>query len=505
MKKANILSNMETASSGIKTQQSGKIVKRRQPSGGKPGKKCTISDRFNYRDPDLPIDCEDLTDSSATSGLGRKGATKNISRSKSEAKTQNSQPTVYDPKRKEVPAPGLIPYSKTKEKAIQSKEITSGSKWKAKGAQKTFQNTEPEASVNGEKISTAASRKKRTSASNAAQSIKTTESGSVAADNKTKKTSSRAEKTTSVSGLADSEKSTVQKKRGRKPGGTRNNSLTAETLPGAVNKKESVSGKNTVAKAEKTPGKSEKDKKPENINLFNIISTSGSADEGRKEGADRDPSEPPLPDKAVVTESNGAVIKTIVIAGQIEGHTLLPQGQKATRYEELIPQLVEIEESEKIGGLLIILNTVGGDVEAGLALSELIAGMKKPTVSLVLGGGHSIGIPLAVSAKHSFIVPSATMTLHPVRITGMVLSAPQTYVYMNSMQKRIINFTCSHCSMTPRRFSTLMLGREELSTDLGTVLDGKRAVKEGLIDSLGSLSDAIDCLMAMLKKTPENN
>ncbi len=196
-------------------------------------------------------------------------------------------------------------------------------------------------------------------------------------------------------------------------------------------------------------------------------------------------------DRAVAVGDGDKVIKTIVIAGQIEGHTQLPQEQKATRYEELIPQLVEIEESDKISGLLLILNTVGGDVEAGLALSEMIAGMKKPTASLVLGGGHSIGVPLAVAAKRSFIVPSATMTLHPVRVTGMVLSAPQTYVYLNNMQQRIVDFVCSHCKMSSKRFNELMLAREEMSTDLGSVLDGKKAVDEGLIDELGTLEKAL--------------
>ena len=199
-------------------------------------------------------------------------------------------------------------------------------------------------------------------------------------------------------------------------------------------------------------------------------------------------------DGAVTVKSGKKLIKTIVIAGQIEGHTQLPQEQKTTKYEELIPQLIEIEENDEIGGLLLILNTVGGDVEAGLALSELIAGMKKPTASLVLGGGHSIGVPLAVSAKRSFIVPSATMTLHPVRVTGMVLSAPQTYVYLNNMQERIVNFVCSHSNIKNERFRSLMLAREEMSTDLGSVLDGNKAVEEGLIDTLGTLSDAIDYL-----------
>ena len=205
-------------------------------------------------------------------------------------------------------------------------------------------------------------------------------------------------------------------------------------------------------------------------------------------------SKTPPHDKTVTIKSGQKLIKTIIIAGQIEGHTQLPQGQKATRYEELIPQLVEIEEDDQIGGLLLILNTVGGDVEAGLALSELIAGMKKSTASLVLGGGHSIGVPLAVSTDRSFIVPSATMTLHPVRITGMILGAPQTYVYLSRMQERIIDFTCSHCSMSPKRFNELMLSRDEMSTDLGSVLDGNQAVAEGLINSLGTLSDALSFL-----------
>ncbi len=228
-------------------------------------------------------------------------------------------------------------------------------------------------------------------------------------------------------------------------------------------------------------------------NLKNSTATDnkgGNKDEKNSESTEKNKKK----DRAVTVKSNKKLIKTIVIAGQIEGHTQLPQEQKATKYEELIPQLIEIEETDEIGGLLLILNTVGGDVEAGLALSELIAGMKKPTASLVLGGGHSIGVPLAVSTKRSFIVPSATMTLHPVRVTGMVLSAPQTYVYLNNMQERIINFVCSHSSIKRERFSALMLAREEMSTDLGSVLDGKKAVDEGLIDTLGTLSDAMEYL-----------
>ena len=199
-------------------------------------------------------------------------------------------------------------------------------------------------------------------------------------------------------------------------------------------------------------------------------------------------------DGAILTESGGKCIKTITICGQIEGHSLLPSDQKSTKYERLIPQIIEIEESDDIGGLLIVLNTVGGDVEAGLAIAELISGMKKPTASLVLGGGHSIGIPLAVSADRSFIVPSATMTLHPVRVSGVVLSAPQTYVYFSRMQDRIMDFVCSHSRLSPDRFTELMLSTGEMTTDLGSILDGHRAVSEGLIDSLGTISDALGYL-----------
>ena len=197
---------------------------------------------------------------------------------------------------------------------------------------------------------------------------------------------------------------------------------------------------------------------------------------------------------AILTGSEGKCIQTITICGQIEGHSLLPSDQKSTKYERLIPQIVEIEESDEIGGLLIVLNTVGGDVEAGLAIAELISGMKKPTASLVLGGGHSIGIPLAVSADRSFIVPSATMTLHPVRVSGVVLSAPQTYVYFSRMQDRIMDFVCSHSRLSSARFTELMLSTGEMTTDLGSILDGRRAVSEGLIDSLGTISDALGYL-----------
>ncbi len=207
-----------------------------------------------------------------------------------------------------------------------------------------------------------------------------------------------------------------------------------------------------------------------------------------------------LHDGAITTKSHGVSVRTITIAGQIEGHVTLPQGTKSTRYEQLIPQLVEIEEDPEIQGLLLILNTVGGDVEAGLALSELISGISKPTASLVIGGGHSIGVPLAVCTDSSFIVPSATMTLHPVRVSGMVLGAPQTSVMFRKMQDRIVDFVCSHSHITPERFRELILSSDEMTTDLGSVLDGNQAVSEGLIDRIGTLRDALD-FVKRTKKT----
>ena len=194
-------------------------------------------------------------------------------------------------------------------------------------------------------------------------------------------------------------------------------------------------------------------------------------------------------------------IHCLTIIGQIEGHYALSSENKTTKYEHVIPQLVAIEESREIEGLLILLNTVGGDIEAGLALAELIAGMKKPTVSLVLGGGHSIGVPLAVAAKKSFIAPSATMTIHPVRINGLVLGVPQAFTYFQRMQERITRFVTDNSGMSFDRFTELCMNTDELATDVGSVLDGEDAVKEGLIDSLGSLSDAIAALYAMIDES----
>ncbi len=187
-------------------------------------------------------------------------------------------------------------------------------------------------------------------------------------------------------------------------------------------------------------------------------------------------------------------IYCLTIIGEIEGHTALPEQNKTTKYEHVIPQLVAIEQDSEIEGLLIILNTVGGDVEAGLAIAELISGMKKPTVSLVLGGGHSIGVPLAVSAKHSFIVPSATMTIHPVRMNGLVVGVPQMMNHFERMQDRITGFVTANSRITAERFEKLMMNVGELVTDVGSVLNGEAAVREGLIDSLGNLSDVIEFL-----------
>lgn len=196
----------------------------------------------------------------------------------------------------------------------------------------------------------------------------------------------------------------------------------------------------------------------------------------------------------VTTGEPGSEIKCISVIGQIEGHYLLGDNQKATKYEHLIPLLVEAEENPEVKGVLFVLNTMGGDVEAGLALSELIASMKKPTVSLVLGGGHSIGVPLAVSAKRSFIVPSATMTLHPVRINGLVIGAPQTYRYFSEMQNRIETFICAHSGIRRDVLDELMMKPDDMATDIGTILEGEDAVRVGLIDEVGGLSEALAAL-----------
>lgn len=214
--------------------------------------------------------------------------------------------------------------------------------------------------------------------------------------------------------------------------------------------------------------------------------------------ADERPAE--LPDEAgsIITCHKDKIIHCLTVIGQVEGHYLLPRDSKTTKYEHIIPLLVSVEEDARIDGLLILLNTVGGDVEAGLAIAEVIAGMKKPTVSIVLGGGHSIGIPLAVSAKKSFIAKSASMTAHPVRTTGLTLGVPQTFAYFERMQERINTFVAEHSGITSSRYSELVLNTGELVMDVGTVLDSERAVAEGIIDSVGTVSDAIEALYEMM-------
>ena len=207
-----------------------------------------------------------------------------------------------------------------------------------------------------------------------------------------------------------------------------------------------------------------------------------------------------------VTESRYGTIHCLSIIGQVEGHYALGDNQKATKYEHIIPLLVSIEQSEDVDGLLVVLNTMGGDVEAGLAIAEMIASMKKPSVSIVLGGGHSIGVPLAVAAKKSFIVPSATMTIHPVRINGLVVGVPQTFNYFREMQKRIIRFICDHSNAEPDKIRELMMRPDEMATDVGTIIDGEEAVRYGIIDEVGGLDKALDALRGMIgKKSNQTN
>ena len=199
-----------------------------------------------------------------------------------------------------------------------------------------------------------------------------------------------------------------------------------------------------------------------------------------------------------ITKSSKGNIYTLTIIGQVEGHQVAPETVKTTKYEHVLPLLAGIEESEDIDGLLLLLNTVGGDIEAGLAIAEMIAGMKKPTVSLVLGGGHSIGIPLAVCTKHSFITPTASMTIHPVRMTGLVVGAPQTFRYFERIQEQIADFVTTNSKIDRQTFLGHMMRTGEMATDVGTIVYGKEAVKLGLIDELGGLSDALECLHRMI-------
>ena len=202
---------------------------------------------------------------------------------------------------------------------------------------------------------------------------------------------------------------------------------------------------------------------------------------------------------SLIHSKRGAV-HVLTIVGQIEGHQVLPPSSKSTKYEHVMPLLALVEESDEVDGLLVLLNTVGGDIEAGLGIAELIASMSKPTVSLVLGGGHSIGVPLAVSAKRSFIAPSAAMTIHPVRLNGLVIGVPQTFYYFERIQERILQFVTANSSIKRETFTKLMLQTGELAADVGSVIYGEEAVELGLIDRIGGLSDALSCLHEMIEE-----
>ena len=239
------------------------------------------------------------------------------------------------------------------------------------------------------------------------------------------------------------------------------------------------------------------------------MQTSWTASTSAETPSAADESEQQLQEAVLIAESGSIrpqnakhLIHCLTIIGQVEGHYILPAENKTTKYEHIIPALIAIEQDRSIEGLMILLNTVGGDVEAGLAIAEMIAGMQTPTVSLVLGGGYSIGVPQAVSAKRSFIVPSATMTIHPVRTNGLVVGVPQTFAYFNQIQNRIIEFItrCSH--IQTERLLSFMHRTDALATDIGSILTGEEAVAEGLIDQLGSLQDAISCLYELIEAAP---
>lgn len=221
--------------------------------------------------------------------------------------------------------------------------------------------------------------------------------------------------------------------------------------------------------------------------------------ENQSEGKDRDTDGSAIKNMgSVMTDGSRGRIYCMSIIGQVEGHSNLPSDVKTTKYEHVIPKLAEIEQDSSVDGLLLILNTVGGDVEAGLAIAELIASMKTPTVSIVLGGGHSIGVPLAVSAKRSFIVPSATMTIHPIRTSGTVIGVYQMFDYLNKVQERVIGFVTKHSKITADRLRGIMLETDEIANDIGTILFGEEAVSCGLIDGVGGLSEALDALYEMI-------
>lgn len=203
---------------------------------------------------------------------------------------------------------------------------------------------------------------------------------------------------------------------------------------------------------------------------------------------------------AALVESQRGSVYCLTIIGQVEGHSVAPNNTKTTKYEHVLPLLAHLEQSEEVDGVLLLLNTVGGDIEAGLAIAELAAGMTKPVVTLVLGGGHSIGVPLAVCGKETFIAPTASMTVHPVRMSGTVIAAPETYRYFERLQERIIQFVAANSRVTAERFRELMLSSGDMANDVGTVLYGEQAVAEGIIDRIGTLGDALEALYGQIER-----
>ena len=212
------------------------------------------------------------------------------------------------------------------------------------------------------------------------------------------------------------------------------------------------------------------------------------------------PLQPIIDMGSTVVKSSRGTVYCLTIVGQVEGHTLLPDNTKTTKYEHVLPLLAALEQSEQVEGLLLLLNTVGGDIEAGLAIAELVAGMTLPTVTLVLGGGHSIGVPLAVCGKETFIAPTASMTVHPVRMSGTVIAAPETYRYFEGIRERIVQFVAANSRVTAERFRALMLASGDMANDVGTVLYGEQAVAEGIIDRVGTLSDALEALYGQIAR-----
>ncbi|MBT2215055.1 ATP-dependent Clp protease proteolytic subunit [Virgibacillus dakarensis] len=209
--------------------------------------------------------------------------------------------------------------------------------------------------------------------------------------------------------------------------------------------------------------------------------------------------------QSTIPQASDSNIHVLSIIGQVEGHVQLPPQNKTTKYEHLLPQLIAVEQNPKIEGLIILLNTVGGDVEAGLALSEMLASLSKPTVSVVLGGGHSIGVPISVATTHSFIVPTATMTIHPIRLTGLVIGVPQTFEYMDKMQDRVINFVVNHSNIKEEKFKELMFAKGNLTRDIGTNIVGAQAVEYGLIDAVGGVKEAMEKLNSLIKENNDGN